>query len=167
MEKVIIVAKSDNNVIGKNGNLPWHMPADLAFFHRQIEGCFLLSGRKSYESEQGRGLFRGRPFVIVSRQKGYDLPEGQLAHSLKEGIAIAEASGARRLCILGGGEVYRQAMKVADDLIVTEVHAIVENGNAFFPDIDPCIWKEYRRENHKKDGENPYDFSFVFYARIG
>ncbi|MCB0547885.1 MAG: dihydrofolate reductase [Phaeodactylibacter sp.] len=166
MEKVIIAAKSDNNVIGKDGGLPWHMPADLDFFARQIQGCYLLSGRKSFESAQGEEIFRNKSFVIVTRQKDYRVKEGKVAHSVEEGIAVAEADGAGRLCILGGGEIYRQALSVADKLIITEVHTEVEDGDAFFPDVDPRIWKEYKRENHSKDKANPYDFSFVFYIRV-
>ncbi|MCB0586137.1 MAG: dihydrofolate reductase [Phaeodactylibacter sp.] len=166
MEKVIIVAKSDNNVIGRNGALPWQMPADLAFFSRQIKGCYLLSGRKSYESAQGKEIFSNRPFVILTRRKGFQPEEGKAAHSLEEGISTAEADGAKRLCILGGEEVYRQALKVADKLIITEIHTEIENGNAFFPDINFGHWKEYKREDHKKDRYNPYDFSFVFYIRV-
>lgn len=167
MEKVIIAAKSDNDVIGKNGGLPWHMPADLDFLSRQIEGCYLLSGRRSFESAQGEEIFRDRPFVIITRQEGYQPEGGKAAHSLAEGIAIAEADGARRLCILGGGEIYRQALPATDRLIITEVHTVIESGDAFFPDINPEHWKEYKRESHKKDSRNPYDFSFVFYTRIG
>ena len=166
MEKVIIAAKSDNNVIGVDGGLPWHLPADLTFFNQQIEGCYLLSGRKSFESDQGKEIFQGKPFVIVTRQQDYCLEKGKVAHSLEEGISMAEADGAKRLCILGGGEIYRQAMPVADRLIITEVHTQVENGDAFFPEISPRRWKEYRSESHKKDERNPYDFSFVFYASI-
>ncbi|MCB0581455.1 MAG: dihydrofolate reductase [Phaeodactylibacter sp.] len=167
MEKLIIAAKSDNGVIGKNGELPWHMPADLDFFSRQIEGGYLLSGRRSYESEQGETIFKDKPFVVITRQEGYQPKGGRAAHSLEEGIATAEADGARRLCILGGGEIYRQALPVADRLIITEVHTVVEGGDAFFPDINPEHWKEYKRESHKKDSRNPYDYSFVFYTRIG
>ena len=166
MEKVIIAAMSDNRVIGIDGGLPWRLPADLAFFFRQIEGCYLLSGRKSYESDQGKEIFQDKPFVVVTRQKGYEPQGGKVAHSVEAGVAIAEADGAERLCILGGGEIYRQALSIADKLIITEVHTRIENGDTFFPDIDPQHWKEYKRESHKKDEDNPYDFSFVFYTKI-
>ena len=166
MKKVIIAAKSDNNVIGKEGGLPWHMPADLDFFARQISGGYLLSGRKSYESAQGEEIFRKQSFVIVTRQSDYPVEEGEVAHSVEEGIAVAEKAGAGRLCILGGGEIYQQALSVADELIITEVHTEVEDGDAFFPEIDPRIWKETKRESHRKDRANPYDYSFVFYTRV-
>ncbi len=166
MEKVIIVAKSDNNVIGKDGELAWDMPADEDFFLHQIKGCYLLSGRRSYESSQGKKIFNGKDFVIVTRQKGYQAEGGKIAHSVDEAIATAETDGAQRLCILGGGEIYRQSMKKADRLIVTEIHVEIPDGDAFFPEIDPHYWKEYKRENHPKDELNPYPFSFVYYARI-
>ncbi len=167
MKIVIIAAKSENNVIGKDGGLPWHMPADLDFFNRQIDGCYLLSGRKSYETAQGKEIFKNKAFVIVTRREEYPLPEGKVAHSLEEGIAIAKRDGAERLCILGGGEIYRQSMPVADEMIITEIHAKIEGADAFFPKIDPRKWKVYKKESHKKDGQNPYDYSFVFYTRQG
>ena len=73
---------SDNQVIGIDGGLPWRLPADLAFFFRQIEGCYLLSGRKSYESDQGKEIFQDKPFVVVTRQKGYEPQGGKVAHSV-------------------------------------------------------------------------------------
>ncbi|MCO6476019.1 MAG: dihydrofolate reductase [Phaeodactylibacter sp.] len=165
MEIVIIAAKSENNVIGRDGGLPWHMPADLDFFNRQIDGCYLLSGRKSYETAQGRTLFKGKAFIVVTRRKDYTLPEGKVGHSLKEGIAIAKRDGAKRLCILGGGEIYRQAMPMADEMIITEIHTKIEDGDVFFPEINLRDWKVYKKESHKKDAANPYDYSFVFYTR--
>ncbi|MCB0572013.1 MAG: dihydrofolate reductase [Phaeodactylibacter sp.] len=165
MKLIIVVAKSDNNAIGKNGELPWHLPADLAFFERQIEGCYLLSGRRSYESEQGKDIFKGRDFVVLTRRAGYKARGGKVAGTVAEGIEIARGDGARRLCILGGAEVYRQTIGLADELIVTEIHTRID-GDAFFPEINPSLWEETKREEHAKDGENPYDYAFVWYGRV-
>ncbi|MCB0556764.1 MAG: dihydrofolate reductase [Phaeodactylibacter sp.] len=164
MKQVIIVAKSDNNVIGSGGELPWSLPADLAFFRQQIEGCYLLSGRRSYESEQGKEIFLGKDFVLITHQKGYRAKGGKIAHSIEAGIAMAQKDGAQRLCILGGAEIYRQTINTVDELVVTEVHATLE-GDAFFPAIDSTIWQEAQREDHQKDADNPYDYSFVWYQR--
>lgn len=165
MKSVIIAAKSDNDVIGKNNDLVWDLPADQAFFLRQIEGCFLLTGRASYESPQGIDLFQKNPnTIVVTRQENYEAQEALVAHSIEEAFERVTATGARRLCILGGAAVYRQTMNRADELIITEVHAEFD-GDAFFPPIDPGKWRETYRENHPKDEENPYDYSFVFYKR--
>jgi len=102
--------------------------------------------------------------VVITRQKDYDAGEAQVAHSLKEGIELARRRSAERLVILGGASIYRESMDLADELIITEVHETFE-GDAFFPEIDPKKWKVVRREDHQKDVENPYDFSFVFYER--
>lgn len=163
MQIVIIAAKSDNQVIGKENKLIWNLPADLAFFEQQIQGCLLLTGRKSFESPQGRSLFKDNPDVIVlTTQKDYNAGQALVASSVKEGMALAKKHPKDRLCILGGSSVYAESMDYADQLIITEVHETFE-GDAFFPEIDPSKWKEVWREDHQKDEENPYDYSFVVY----
>lgn len=165
MVTVIIAAKSDNGVIGKDGDLPWNLPADLAFFRRQIEHCFLLSGRRSYESPQGQDIFEGRSDVIVlTRRQNYRPPSGLVAHSLADAFSLAKAAGAERLCILGGADIYRQAMAFTDELIITEVHTELA-GDAFFPPIAPEQWEEVRREDYTADKANCHAYSFVFYRR--
>jgi dihydrofolate reductase len=165
MKKIIIAAVSDNLAIGKDGELPWHMPADLDFFHKQIEGALLLSGRTSYESSQGSTIFTNRPFIVVTRRKGYTVDGGRVAHSIEEAFAIAGKMSYDRLCILGGGVIYEQTINQADEIIISEIHTIVEDADAFFPKIDQSIWKEYDREDYPGDEENPYNYSFVFYKK--
>lgn len=165
MKKVIIAAKSDNDVIGKDEDLPWKLPADEAFFKSQIQDCWLLTGRASFESPQGRELFQDRSDVIVlTRRPRYGAEPGHVAHSIDAAFQLARSHGARRLCILGGAQVYRQTMDRADELIITEVHAEVA-GDAFFPPIDPNAWREATREEHRRDADNPYDYAFVRYQR--
>lgn len=165
MKKIIIAAKSDNDVIGRNNDLAWELPADQRFFLNRIRDCFLLTGRASFESPQGGSIFSGRKDVIVvTRQQGYAAGEAMVAHSIQDAFRQAGGAGASRLCILGGGEIYRQTIQLADELIITEVHAEFE-GDAFFPPIDPRQWQVVHREDHSRDAENPYDYSFVFYKR--
>lgn len=162
----MIAARSENGVIGKNGGLPWHMPADEAVFLNEIEGCFLLSGRKSYESNQGNTIFRNKQFVIITRQEDYEAgPGGHIAHSVEAGIELARAQQAPRLCVLGGGEIYRQAMPYADQLIITDIHTYVENGDAFFPQIDPEHWALTQQASHEADEKNPFPCTFNWYQR--
>lgn len=166
MQIIIVVAKSDNQVIGKDNDLVWHLPADLRFFMATIEGAYLATGRKSYESAQGEEVFGPhRQFVIITRNKAYQAERGKVAHSLEAAIQTAEADGAKRLCILGGATIYEQALKVADTMILTEVHANFE-GDTFFPAIDPNQWKETSRIRHIKDTEHLFDYSFVVYERV-
>jgi dihydrofolate reductase len=165
MQKTIIAAKSDNHVIGIQQKLPWHMPADLAFFMEQIQNGYLLTGRNSYGTPESMGVFANRHDVIlITRQKDY-APKGiYVAHSIPEAFELAEKLGVQQLNILGGAEIYAQTMHLADELIITEIHTTCE-GDAFFPAIDPALWKEVKREDHPADAENPYAYSFVWYTR--
>lgn len=165
MKKIIIAAVSDNQAIGRNGELPWHMPADLDFFHQQIADALLLTGRTSFESNQGGDIFKDRPFIIITRKVGYKAAGGQVAHSIEEAYEMAYETGYNRLCILGGAAIYEQTMDHADEIIISEIHTEIDGADTFFPDIDKSIWKEYHREDYPDDKENPYNYSFVFYKR--
>ncbi len=165
MHIIIVSAKSDNQVIGKENKLVWHLPADLRFFLKTIAGAYLITGRKSYESAQGNEVFGpGRQFVIITRNKDYVPTNGKIAHSLESAIKIAKKDGAHRICILGGAAIYEQAMEIADTMILTEVHSNFE-GDTFFPTIDLGKWEETSRTFHKKDTENPFNYSFVTYKK--
>lgn len=167
MKKIIVAAVADNRAIGRSGELPWHLPADLAFFRQTIKGAFLLTGRKSYESEQGQELFRNRPFIVVTRQKDYIAPGALIAHDLPTAFALAErhTQPNQSLCILGGAAIYAAALPSVDELVITEVHTVLLDADAFFPAINPDEWTPYRRENHMADAENEWDYSFVWYHR--
>ena len=111
MQKIIVAAKSDNQVIGKENDLVWHLPADLRFFRATIEGAYLATGRKSFESAQGGDVFGpNRAFVIITRNKNYRSTTGKIAHSLEAAIQLAENDGAERLCILGGATIYEACL---------------------------------------------------------
>lgn len=166
MQIIIVAAKSDNQVIGKENKLVWHLPADLRFFLKTIEGAYLITGRKSYESAQGNEVFGlDKQFVIITRNKTYTSSSGKIAHSLETAIEIAKKDGANRVCILGGAAIYEQAMDIADTMILTEVHAIFE-GDTFFPAINLAKWEEINRVTHKKDAQNPFNYSFVTYKKV-
>lgn len=165
MKIVIIAAKSENNVIGRNNDLVWDLPADQAFLEEQIKTGLLLTGRKSFESSQGAELFEDTSRVILlTRQKGYQAGRAMIASSLEKALDLAEEHPAERLCVLGGSSVYEAFMPHADQLTITEVHETFE-GDSFFPEIDPAHWKEVWREDHQKDEEHPYDYSFVKYLK--
>ena len=165
MKKIIVAAKSDNDVIGAGNKLVWHLPADLNFFTNLIKGKYLLTGRKSLESDQGEEIFTDPTRVIVlSRQKDYKSDKAVVKHSIQDALSWAEAKEVEELFILGGGKIYEQTIAVCDQLIITEVHAVFE-GETFFPKIDENIWKESSRRDFGKDSENLYDYSFVTYQR--
>lgn len=166
MEKVIIVAIADNNAIGRDNALLWHISEDLKFFKRTTSGCPVIMGRKTFESI-GRPLPK-RTNIVVSR--GFDAPEGVVvATSLEAAYKVAsEAVGDPVRCfVIGGGQIYARAMNDADRLIVTHVHTVIEDADTFFPTIDPSIWNVADRSGLFHDDETGYDFEFVEYIRAG
>lgn len=181
MEKCIIVAIADNNAIGKDNALLWHISEDLKFFKRTTMGCPVIMGRKTFESI-GRPLPK-RLNIVVSRG-GFNAPEGvEVVASLEEAYALAESrllaaipgsptvmssdagTSAPKAFVIGGGQIYAQAMAIADRLTVTHVHTVIEDADTFFPAIDPAIWKVASRSELQTDPETGYTFEFVEYIR--
>ena len=157
-----MAAKAKNNVIGKDNNLVWHLPADLKFFKETTKGHTLIMGRKTFES-LGNPLPH-RDSWIITRNKYYTADGISTFNSLESALVAAENKGLDVVFILGGGEVYRQSMNIADKMIITEIHEDFE-GDTYFPEIDPKIWKEIDRIECKADEKNKYDFAFVVYLR--
>ncbi|MBO5979487.1 MAG: dihydrofolate reductase [Bacteroidales bacterium] len=163
MKKCIIVAIADNNAIGKDNALLWHISEDLKFFRSTTVGCPVIMGRKTYESI-GRPLPK-RLNIIVSR-KGYDAPEGVLVvDSIEKGYEVAKEQGAEKCFVIGGGQIYAQAMQIADEMIITHVHTVIEDADTYFPVIDPSIWQVAERSETHTDPETGYNFEFVTYTR--
>ena len=163
MKKCIIVAIADNNAIGKDNALLWHISEDLKFFRSTTVGCPVIMGRKTYESI-GRPLPK-RLNIIVSR-KGYDAPEGVLVvDSIEKGYEVAKEQGAEKCFVIGGGQIYAQAMQIADEMVITHVHTVIEDADTYFPAIDPSIWQVAERSELKTDQESGYTFEFVKYIR--
>ena len=165
MQIELVAAVSQNNVIGHRGELLWHLPADLEFFENYIRNDWLLTGRTSYESAQGAGIFKDRTDVILlTRNPSYTIPGLHVVHSIPEAIATARAQNAKKLLVLGGGVVYRETIDLADKLIITRIHHSFE-GDTHFPFIDPTRWKTTSEIHHSKDQDNPYDYSFLVFER--
>ena len=162
MIKIIMAAKAKNNVIGKDNDLVWHLPADLKFFKQTTKGHTLIMGRKTFES-LGNPLPH-RDSWIVTRNRDFSATGITTFHDLQQAIEAAEKSGLESVFILGGGEIYRQSMDIADKLILTEVHEEFD-GDTFFPEIDGSVWMETSREEHQADEKNKYNFAFVQYER--
>lgn len=158
----LVVAKSENNVIGNDNQLIWHLPNDLKHFKEITSGHPIIMGRKTFESI-GRPL-PNRTNVVITRNKDWQADGVVVAHSLESAIEKAKAID-EEIFIIGGGKIYEQAMELADILEVTEVEHDFE-GDTHFPVIDTEIWKEISRETHSKDEKHPYQYSFVRYQRI-
>ena len=162
MQKNIIVAISDNNAIGKNNELLWHISEDLRFFRRTTLGWPVIMGRKTFESI-GRAL-PGRVNVVISR--GFTTGEDvEVVGSLEEAFATAESTNLEKCFVMGGGQIYAQALEQADRLVVTHVHTVIEDADTFFPPIDPEVWEVVQRSELFTDEETGYTFEFVEYLR--
>ena len=162
MQKNIIVAIADNNAIGRNNELLWHISEDMRFFRRTTLGSPVIMGRKTFESI-GRAL-PGRVNVVISR--GFSTGEEvEVVGSLEQAYKVAESTNLEKCFVMGGGQIYAQALPSADSLIVTHVHTVIDAADTFFPPIDPQVWKVSQRSELFTDEETGYTFEFVEYTR--
>lgn len=152
MTITVLAAVGANLAIGREGKMPWHLPQDLAHFKATTMGHVMVMGRKTYESI-GRAL-PGRRTIVITHQQGWHAPSVEVAHSLPEALALA---GPADVFVIGGSDVYQQAMPFADEMLLTEVEQSPE-ADAFFPAFSAEDWRESSREAH--DG-----FAFVTYER--
>ena len=163
MIRSIIVAVSENHVIGKDNKLIWHLPADLKFFKSLTMGHTMIMGRKTFDSI-GKAL-PGRTSLIITRNKNYKAPEGCIVcHSMKDALKLSEKMRETETFIIGGSEIFNEAAEFADKIYYTEIKEKFE-GDTFFK-LDKNKWKEVKREDHSKDEKNKYNFAFVEYERI-
>jgi dihydrofolate reductase len=156
----IIAAIAKNNALGKDNKLIWHLPADLKRFKKVTLGHHIIMGRKTFES-LGKPL-PNRTTIIITRNKNFTQHGCIVVNSLNEAIEATKED--ENPYILGGAEIYKQALDIADKLDLTFVHQNFE-ADVFFPEIDFKIWKETSREDFKSDEKNKFNYSFVTYLR--
>jgi dihydrofolate reductase len=156
----IIAAIANNNALGKDNDLIWHLPADLIRFKKTTTDHHIIMGRNTFESI-GKPL-PNRTTVIISRNKDYKVLGCVVVNSLKEALNIAKNDESP--FIIGGGQVYKEAIELADRLDITEVHYNFD-ADVYFPEIDPNIWRETSRIYFEADEKNKYAYSFVSYIR--
>lgn len=156
----IIAAVADNYALGKNNQLIWNLPADLKRFKKITSHHHVIMGRKTFES-LGKPL-PNRTTIIISRKKNYKAEGCVVVNSLKEALQAAKEDN--NPYILGGAEIYKQAMEFADKLDITFIHHDFE-ADVFFPEINKTVWEETSREFFKADEKNKYDYSFVSFKR--
>ncbi len=159
-EIAIIVARARNGVIGRENTLPWRLRDDMLQFKQRTLGCPVVMGRKTWES-LGRPL-PGRHNVVISRQPDYHATGATVTSSL-EG-AIAACGKAERVFILGGAQIYTQALTLANVLWITEVEADID-GDAHFPPLPPNLFVEKKREHFNANADNEFAFDIVEYRR--
>jgi dihydrofolate reductase len=158
----VIAAIGKNGELGKNNDLIWHLPNDLKRFKKVTAGHHVIMGRKTYES-LGKPL-PNRTNIIITRNPDYKAEGCILTSSLEEAITLAKA-GDSNPYILGGAQIYKQAIEIADVLDVTLVDAEL-HADVFFPNIDTSIWKEVARYDHFIDEKHQYNYSFVTYKKV-
>jgi len=160
-ELTIIVATGENDAIGKNNKLIWHLSDDLKHFKTLTNNHHIIMGRKTFESFPKP--LPNRTHIVITRQNNYKVPEGVLiANSLGNAINMAQKDA--QPFVIGGGEIYKQAMHFAHKIELTRVHETFD-ADAFFPKIDTSIWKETSNTFHNKDDNHKYAFSFITYER--
>lgn len=157
-----IVATSENNVIGKNNKLPWHLPTDMKYFKNVTWAMPVIMGRKSFEA-LGEPL-RGRTNIVVTRNKGWHATGVQTVPSIDQAITLAAQTDAKEIFITGGGEIFRAALPSADRIYLTRVHENFD-GDAFFPELDEDEWKLVSNRDCPPDEKNPYAMSFQVWER--
>lgn len=160
MEISMIAAVADNNVIGKDNQLIWHLPDDLKFFKNTTKGHHIIMGRKNFEAI-GRPLPH-RTSIIITRQKNYKADGCIVVNSIEE--AISKVKNDDKPFIIGGGEIYKQALPLATKLYITKVHARFE-GDTLFPEIKPDEWKTISENYHPEDERHECAFSIVVMER--
>lgn len=161
----VIVALDENNVIGKDNALIWHLPADMKFFKDKTTGHCIITGRKNYESIPLK--FRplpNRTNIIITRQADYNAPGAIVVDSIDSALEKARQCGDEEIFIIGGAEIFRQSMHLVDRLYVTHIYHSFE-GDVFFPEINMDEWKETERKKGIVDEKNVYQHDFIVYDR--
>ena len=158
---ILIAAAAENNALGKNNELIWHLPDDFKRFKALTSGHYIIMGRKTFESFPKP--LPNRTHIIITRQKNYFLPEGCIVvNSLEKAIEISPKEEV--VFIIGGGEIYKQSIAIADKIELTRVHAHID-ADTFFPEINTKNWNLVFEEFHPKDEKHKFDFTFQTYIK--
>ncbi len=164
----IFVAVAQNGVIGRNGDMPWKLSTDLKRFKAMTMGKPMVMGRKTLDSFGGRTL-PGRPHIVVTRNAALEAAGAETVSSLAQGLEraahLADQSGADEIAIIGGGQIYSQAIALADILYVTHVEAEIADGDTFFPAIDPAVFEKGEELFVPAGEKDNYATRFVTYRR--
>ena len=159
----LVVAASENNVIGKNNQLVWHLPKDMKFFKNVTWAMPVVMGRKTFESMGSKPL-SGRKNIVITRKSDWKADGVSVVSSLDAAIAQAQVSNYKEVFVIGGGEIYKIAFEKADKIYMTRVHAELE-GDTYFPVIEKNDWKLVTNNNNAVDDKHSYPFSFQLWER--
>lgn len=159
----LILARAKNGVIGKNNDIPWRLPADWNYFKKITSGHHIIMGRKTFESL--KKALANRTNVILSRKTNYKPEDCFVFDHLDKALYFAKVNGEDECFVIGGAEIFKIALPVADRIYLTEIKAEL-HGDTFFHPFSEKEWKEISRTSHPKDEKNAYDMDFVIYERI-
>jgi dihydrofolate reductase len=159
----LIGAASDNDVIGKDNWMPWNLPAELAYFRATTRGKTVIMGRKTFDAA-GRPMPK-RHNIVISRNTDLQIPDVDVVGSIEEAIELAKKDNLDEVFVIGGEQIYRAALSLADRIYLTRVHTNIEGGEAFFPEVDEKVWKMISSERHEIDAENSIPFTKIVYER--
>ena len=167
MQIVLIAAVAENGVIGRGGTMPWRLKSDMQHLRRSTMGKPVVMGRKTYESLHIKPL-PGRTNIVVTRDKDFTAPGVLVTPSLDAALQAARGDALRRgsdIMVIGGAQIYAQAIPLAERLEITHIHAQPE-GNSLFPAIDPAVWREAERVAHPAGADDDAPYDFVSYLRV-
>lgn len=159
----LILARAQNGVIGKNNDIPWRLPADWNYFKRVTSGHHIIMGRKTFESL--KKALPNRTNIILSRKTNYNREDCFVFDDLEKALYFAKVNEEEEGFVIGGAEIFKIALPVADRIYLTEIKAEPE-GDTFFHALSKKEWKEVSRTSHPKDDKNAYEMEFVIYERI-
>lgn len=156
MTLTLIAAIAENNALGKDNQMLWHLPDDFKRFKQLTSGHYIIMGRKTFESLPG--MLPNRTHVVITRQQDYKAEGCIIVNSLEEALAACPQDD--EVFIIGGGEIYKQSIGRANKLELTRVHGVAPEADAFFPDFDENVWKLTEEVFHPKDEKHRFDFTF-------
>lgn len=163
MKVSLVAAIAQNNAIGKNNELLWHLPADFKHFKNTTSRHFILMGRKTFESFPKP--LPNRTHLIITRQENYNVPDNCFAFaSVNDALKFAKTQNQETVYVIGGGEIYKETINNANELIITHVIASFDDADAFFPEIS-THWKTISEEFHKSDEKNKFGFTITVYHK--
>lgn len=162
----IIAAIGKNNELGKKNTLLWSLPADMKHFRKTTKEHTVIMGQKTFESI-GFPL-PDRRNIVLTKDNSFNIKEIETIHSLEELENLLKKTSKKdeEIFVIGGGQIYKLMMEKADKLYITHVDASFPDADTFFPEIIPIVWNEISHEEHKKDQENPFDYTFSVYEKF-
>lgn len=159
----LVVAAADNNAIGKDNKLLWCLPNDMKFFKNVTWGMVVVMGRKTLES-LGKPL-KGRRNIVITRQKDFQVDGAIIVKDLDESLSATKTMDVKEVFVIGGGEIYKQFLPIANKIYITRVHMSPEDADTYFPEFSEKEWKLVSKKDYEPDAKHPYAYSFQLWER--